>query len=174
MPANYEHLPDVPCDESSSNFDTHSEDSVQISERILNANRTNPERKPLASNPNPITADFSNQAESVPPKRKTKTKSIVGFDHWYGIYPRKVARGSASKAYRKAISEIAQAYNVSTEQAVSLLLRWTQERLQSVNATETKFRPHPARWLNDERYRDEIAAGVGAVTDALADYEKFT
>ena len=116
--------------------------------------------------PNPIIADSAKSAESVPSKRKTKTKSIVGFDEWYAIYPKHVARGDAAKAYSKAIGAIAQADNVPAEQAHSLLLRWTKDRLPSINATETQFRPHPASWLNAERYRDEITTRT--IADALA------
>ena len=89
-------------------------------------------------------------------KRKTQSKTMAGFDQWYALYPKKVGRGDAEKAYPKAIADIQATDSLDASKAVAELLRLTQERLPSLNAIEPKYRKHPATWLNAKRYRDEL------------------
>jgi len=110
----------------------------------------------------PITYNPSNMPESdsgviAPSKPKRKQSTGDGFDAWYQAYPRRVGRNKAEKAYSKAVEAIAKADRVSASDAATKLLAWTLERLPSLRATEQKFIPHPSTWLNDGRYRDEIA-----------------
>ena len=78
------------------------------------------------------------------------------FSAWWEIYPRKVARKAAEKAFSKALGDIQQSERADTATAAELLLRWTKDRVQSLLSTDDKFRPHPATWLNDGRYRDAV------------------
>jgi hypothetical protein len=78
------------------------------------------------------------------------------FDDWYEIYPRKAAKPAAEKAFVKAIKEIQKTDKVDADQAAQLLMSWTRERLSELNAREPQYRPQPATWLNETRYRDEI------------------
>ena len=130
-------------------------------ERIRNESVTN--RLPTIPLPLPLPKTHSDEksSESVLPKsqkRKTKPKTLSGFDQWYEIYPRKVSRGDAEKAFPKAIADIEATDNLDTPQAIAELLRLTRERLQNLLATEAKFRKHPATWLNAKGYRDEIGS----------------
>lgn len=84
------------------------------------------------------------------------SSSVDGFELWWDTYPRKVARKIAEKAYAKAIQEVTETEGVDSSQAALLLLSWTQERLQKLVATEERYRPHPATWLNAGRYRDAV------------------
>ena len=103
------------------------------------------------------TTEKSVESVSLKSKKpKTKFKTMTGFDQWYATYPKKVGRGDAEKAYPKAIADIQATEQVNEVQAVALLLQWTQERSPSLMATETQYRPHPSKWLNAKRYRDEI------------------
>jgi hypothetical protein len=89
---------------------------------------------------------------------KKKTKAVKGFEDWYSLYPKKVAKADAEKAYPKAIAEICKTDSVEAGVAAELLMRWTQERTPSLMAADERYRPHPASWLSARRYRDALAA----------------
>ena len=67
------------------------------------------------------------------------------FAEWYAEYPRKVGKQAAIKAYRKA-------RKIATAQQILDGLRRQSPKLA---AAETRFRPHPATWLNEGRWEDE-------------------
>ncbi len=87
------------------------------------------------------------------------------FEEWWKVYPRKVARKAAEKAYRKAVAEISGSEHLDSPNAARLLLTWTQERAPGLLASEERFRPYPATWLNAGRYRDALA-GPSSVQSA--------
>lgn len=67
---------------------------------------------------------------------------LEGFDQWWAIYPLKRAKGAARRAWPAAVKKSSVA-----------------ELLEAVKRTkwpaESKFIPHPATWLNGERWQDE-------------------
>ena len=65
------------------------------------------------------------------------------FDAWYALYPRKVAKGAARKAYAKAIKLASQDVLCAAVTALA------------GKGTEKQFIPYPATWLNQERWLDE-------------------
>lgn len=69
-----------------------------------------------------------------------------GFEAWWAAYPRKTAKGAAIKAYRKALDRT----------DVETLLRAVKGHAFS---DDPKFIPHPATWLNQQRWDDEQPAG---------------
>ena len=71
-----------------------------------------------------------------------------GFDDWWQTYPRKVGKGQAAKAYKAARKKATPEalFAAITAQAPLLMARGSQ------------YCPHPATWLNGERWRDEPAA----------------
>ena len=81
-----------------------------------------------------------------------------GFERFWKLYRRKVAKGAARKAWAKAIRKAAANQIIA---AVSVF-PWP---------IEERFIPHPATWLNDERWADQCprshdeqlyaAAGIG-------------
>lgn len=77
------------------------------------------------------------------------------FDEWYSLYPRKVGRGTAWAAYKKARRR-----GVSQEGLVAGLHRsranWERQK------TSAEFIPHPSSWLNGERYLDGEALAAEA------------
>lgn len=82
-------------------------------------------------------------------KRKTKSISSSsvddGFEKFWTIYPRKVGKGAAFKAWKKARK------TASDEQIIAAcnlyaVLRRTQD---------PQYTAHPATWLNQERWLDE-------------------
>lgn len=72
------------------------------------------------------------------------------FDLWWSHAPRKTARGQAKKAYVAARRKADQ----------HVLLLGIQKHAAEVRGTDPKFIPHPATWLNGERWLDEGAAGT--------------
>lgn len=70
------------------------------------------------------------------------------FAAWWKLYPRKVGKGQAMNAYRKARKKATAGALAAAVEAQSPLLI----------AQGTQFCPHPSTWLNGERWRDEPAA----------------
>jgi hypothetical protein len=70
------------------------------------------------------------------------------FDDFWAIYWRKEGKGAARRAFEKALKGGVQAQTIvaaAAAQAASYL------------AKEPRFRPHPATWLNEGRWDDEVA-----------------
>ncbi|NAE18213.1 hypothetical protein [Enterococcus hirae] len=89
------------------------------------------------------------------------------FDAFWSAYPRKVGKDAARKAWNRAVKRS------SVEDVMAGLQHW----LPLARETEERFRPYPATWLNEGRWKDESEAraaspsGGGEWTDeALDDY----
>jgi hypothetical protein len=81
-------------------------------------------------------------------KKKPAEKYPAEFLEWYGIYPRKKAKGDALKAYRAAVKEIDH----------SELMEKTRKYVRYVEQSEPamRFVPYPATWLRAARWDDEL------------------
>ena len=73
------------------------------------------------------------------------------FDEFWMLYPRKVAKASARKAWQKL-----------TEEQQLLAAKAIDEHCQYWKSKETglEFIPHAATWLNQERWEDELVIEV--------------
>lgn len=86
----------------------------------------------------------------TPPKENTPLGDINispppdRFDEWWEIYPLKKAKGRARKAWKPAKAK------TSEEFLISSLRAWVAKNV----GTDPKYIPHPASWLNDERWTD--------------------
>lgn len=69
------------------------------------------------------------------------------FSDWYAIYPRKVARMDAEKAWKKLTS-------VQQQAAIDAISMHVKKWL--ADGTDRQYIPHPASWLNGHRWEDEI------------------
>jgi len=69
------------------------------------------------------------------------------FDEFWSLYPRKIAKAVARKAWQR----------LSEEQQL-MAAKAIDEHCQywSAKETELDFIPHPATWLNQERWEDEL------------------
>ena len=67
------------------------------------------------------------------------------FDRFWSVYPRKVGKGVARKAWSKALKE------TSAEQIISGAEQYAKERA----AQDPKYTAHPSSWLAAERWTDE-------------------
>ncbi|MGW7085048.1 hypothetical protein ACWGH2_16370 [Streptomyces sp. NPDC054871] len=82
------------------------------------------------------------------PAARTTPPTDTRFDEFWSAYPRKVAKGTARTAWKKALKRGAAPAAV-TAAAARHAAQWRAAH------TETRFIPHPATWLNSERYDDE-------------------
>ena len=76
----------------------------------------------------------------------TPAPAVAAFDAFWAEYPRKEGKGAARKAWLKAVK-------TSEADAIQTGL---QAQLPKFAATDRKFIPMPATWLNQERWTDEI------------------
>lgn len=82
------------------------------------------------------------------PKRRVKPETSPGFEEWFGIYPRHVAKKPALDSYRKAAAKI----------PVDQLIAITRAYACAVIGVVPKHKiPYPATWLNQERWTDDPA-----------------
>ena len=72
------------------------------------------------------------------------------FEVFWSIYPRRVAKGAARKAFARALRP------ASPEDIITGAKRYSQ----SVNGREMKYIAHPATWLNQERWADDPRANI--------------
>lgn len=80
--------------------------------------------------------------------REYTSSSDDGFDIFWSHAPRKVAKGGAQKAYAKALKKA----------TADQLLEGIKRHAVAMRGKEQQFIPHPATWLNDERWLDQAAA----------------
>jgi hypothetical protein len=71
-----------------------------------------------------------------------------GFDQFYAEYPRRVARADALRAFMRAVQA-----GTSPEAIVEGARRFAF--LCRREGTERQYIPHPATWINGERWTDE-------------------
>jgi hypothetical protein len=72
------------------------------------------------------------------------------FDQFWSIYPRRIGKGAARRAWEKA-TQIEQP-SIIIQAAMAHAVFWRKAR------TEMRYIPHPATWLNQERWDDDLEA----------------
>ena len=86
------------------------------------------------------------------PKKATRS---AAFEKWYQAYPRKQAPGVAERAYVKAVKRVMELKECSGTEAREILLARASKFAEIVSGKiEMSLIPHPATWLNGERYRE--------------------
>ncbi len=70
------------------------------------------------------------------------------FDDFYAKYPKKVARKDAVKAFARLTAE---------QQQKALAAIDDHARMWAAEGRDKQYIPHPASWLNGERFDDEIS-----------------
>lgn len=71
----------------------------------------------------------------------------MSFDNFWSKYPRKVAKKAAMQAFAKLPID---------EQELAVDTLDTHLEYWKLKETESEFIPHPATWLNQGRYFDEL------------------
>jgi hypothetical protein len=80
------------------------------------------------------------------------------FDEFWKIYPRKVAKGTARKAWTKAIKAA----------APEAIIKALRGQIAAGAFKEATYTPYPATWLNGERWDDEILPPQPTATQVAA------
>jgi hypothetical protein len=93
----------------------------------------------------------SNSGTPVPsrpvPSRPETHSADDEFDKFWALYPRKVGKAAARKAWARAVKA-----------ATPAEIRWALEQQRpALLAMGERYRPHPSTWLNGERWLDEPA-----------------
>jgi hypothetical protein len=86
-------------------------------------------------------------------ERETETEtdnSLEKFDIFWAAYPRKTAKGTAEKSWKKIRPD---------EQLLEEILAAVAK--QKSTWTDPKFIPHPATWLNAKRWLDGVDSTAG-------------
>ena len=85
------------------------------------------------------------------------------FERWWSVYPRKVGKGAAFRAFerkRKSYGE-------------DVLFSGLEAQLGNINSQQKgpgqDYRPHPATWLNGERFNDPIPQQQKTIYDMVED-----
>jgi hypothetical protein len=86
----------------------------------------------------------------------------AGFDEFWSLYPRKVAKGRARAAFAKAVAS-----GASAEEIVAGLRRNLPSMLQRIEAGEARYVKHPGTWLAAECWLDAPEASIGGKVTSL-------
>jgi hypothetical protein len=95
----------------------------------------------------PVIAVSRDPDIAMTPERKNQTEQQTPeFDQFWNIYPRKVSKGSARKAWDQALKRGVEAETIIEAAGIYA---------SSVKGSEARFIAHPATWLNADRWEDE-------------------
>ena len=86
-------------------------------------------------------------------RRPTPNGEPDGFEEFYRVYPRHVARPTAAKAYRRITTQS----EATPAELLNGAMRYAAERM----GEPERFTKHPATWLNGQCWKDAPAASAG-------------
>ncbi len=70
---------------------------------------------------------------------------LASFSAWYSLYPRKVARKAAEKAWARI---------ATSPEVIEQIMAGLRAQLQTMSLKDKQFIPHPATWLRGKRWED--------------------
>lgn len=103
--------------------------------------------KPVSENPTTgnQTTKKTITKEEQPKEEQSKELAQNEFEQFWNLYPRKVGKGQAKRAYWKAVGN----------QGIDLIALGVERFANDPNLPETQFIPYPATWLAREGWNDE-------------------
>lgn len=104
-------------------------------------------------------SNIINLEEYISPSGVTQT---LPFDDFWSIYPRKVSKGHARLAFKKACAKVGAEIIIDAVKKFSI----------AVEGKEKQYIPHPTTWLNGERWDDnieDVSPATKTNTDRLKD-----
>ena len=122
---------------------------ASVNARSASAQRTLNERSTKLELPTPTPTPTENT--NPPSPRKRGSAGVAGFDVFWEAYPRKANKAQALKRF-ETIAPDAELLDEML-QAIARQRSWDQWAKDG-----GKFIPHPASWLNGERWKDEQPA----------------
>ena len=90
-----------------------------------------------------IHNDSSLRSESL--RARDDAIALDGFDAFWAACPRKIGKGGAQRSYARAL----------TQASAADLLAAMKRHAERVRGKDPKYIPHPATWLNQQRWLDE-------------------
>jgi len=78
--------------------------------------------------------------------KSVRTRDADDFDAFWAVYPRKVGKGDAKKAFAKVKAPV----------SVLIAAVNTQKQSQQWLRNNGQYIPNPATWLNQGRWEDEL------------------
>jgi len=116
----------------------------------------------------PIANEWQKDSPEPEPEPEPSITKVIdinhqeSFDEFWSIYPRKVGKGASQQALTKALKR-------STWLEI---LAGVQRLASDPNLPEKQFIPHPATWLNEDRWSDEPYAPRGKINQREAQREQ--
>lgn len=95
----------------------------------------------------PVSIEPINDNLPIEPTNRIIVMNEFNFDDFWHVYPRKIAKNAARRAYDSALKK------VTADEILSAV------KIFSANSrsTEKQYIPHPSTWLNGERWLDDVA-----------------
>ena len=116
----------------------------------LQASAASASKSPQDKDNKTIDKDKDNKTIDKDNKKRTDAKTD-DFDAFWAVYPRKVGKGDARKAFAKVKAPVSVLIN-----AVN-----TQKQSQQWLRNDGQYIPNPATWLNQGRWEDELPTKEG-------------
>lgn len=139
-------------EQQTNNQRTTSEQPASTREEVKKV-RSKEGKKNTPPNPQGGTEACPAQATPETGGKRVKPQTHPGFEEWFAVYPRHVAKVKALDSYRRAVTKI----------GIDELLELTKEYARAVIGHVPKDKiPYPATWLNQERWTDDPAEWMQA------------
>lgn len=137
---------------------TSSRERSRIKTKTLEASP--PSREASSGDLVPRTKDLgpsisADKSASTPKPKKSLNGSTRDFDEFWASYPKKVAKGAASKAYLKALARSSPA----------VILEGAKHYARNRKDEDPTYTAHAATWLNEDRWLDEVPLSESNAAD---------
>lgn len=106
-------------------------------------------------------------ANSLPSAERRPRPYGEAFEKFWATYPKKVKKAEAYKRWTEALKRIATDRGVIATEAITVLLRSTEEFAAS-DTGRSEFCPDPTTWLHGGRYDDDRSAWARTVSNGRA------
>jgi len=141
--------------------DTNALPMRDASETHCNENESDIENKNENQNIVLYTLDGQAAEPNFAPIVLKRNVSSLQIEMIWDLFPRKVGKLQALKSIDKALKTIQSEFDLETPQeATEFLMEKIRELAKSSEGVESQFIPHPATWLNQRRWDDEIKKQV--------------
>jgi hypothetical protein len=142
---------DVTCDSHNCHSDvTPIDKDTDKDKNNYNYSLTTADAVAVSDQEPPPAVEASTNLALIEPKPKPASKqktSSPGFDDFWDLYPKKVDKQKALKAFQ----QIAKQKTATVEEVISGL----RKQLPDFESRDPKYVPHPTTWLNAARWDDE-------------------
>ena len=119
-------------------------------------------------NKNMDIQDKDNRGVGEEEKERETVKNLIieRFDRFWSVYPKKVGKGEARKAFVKL---------KPSEELTERMIKAVAEAKKSDMWTRNngQYIPNPSTWLNQERWEDELTVAPEAVSEQKSEVDKW-